>query len=39
VRERLKGHFGERASFRLVRDETAGVTVARIAMPHVRIAA
>ena len=39
VRERLKGHFGERASFRLVRDETAGITVARIAMPHVRIAA
>ena len=39
VRERLKGHFGERASFRLVRDEAAGVTVARIAMPHVRIAA
>ena len=39
VRERLKGHFGERASFRLVRDETAGVTAARIAMPHVRIAA
>jgi hypothetical protein len=39
VRERLKGHFGERASFGLVRDEAAGVTVARIAMPHVRIAA
>jgi hypothetical protein len=39
VRERLKGHFGERASFRLIRDESAGVTVAKIAMPHVRIAA
>ncbi len=39
VRERLKGHFGDRASFRLTRDEAAGVTVARIAMPHVRIAA
>jgi sensor histidine kinase YesM len=39
VRERLKGHFGERASFRLIRDEAAGVTVAKIAMPHVRIAA
>ena len=39
VRERLKGHFGERATFRLMRDETAGVTVAKIAMPHVRIAA
>ncbi len=39
VRERLKGHFGERATFGLVRDDAAGVTVARIAMPHVRIAA
>ncbi len=39
VRERLKGHFGDRASFPLTRDETAGVTVARIAMPHVRMAA
>ncbi|HUQ86630.1 MAG TPA: histidine kinase [Vicinamibacterales bacterium] len=39
VRERLKGHFGERATFRLTRDETAGVTVAKISMPHVRIAA
>jgi hypothetical protein len=39
VRERLKGHFGERATFGLVRDEAGGVTVARIAMPHVRIAA
>lgn len=39
VRERLKGHFGERASFKLMRDEEAGVTIARIVMPHVRIAA
>jgi hypothetical protein len=39
VRERLKGHFGDRASFTLTRDEQAGVTVARIDMPHVRIAA
>jgi len=39
VRERLKGHFGDRASFRLMRDETTGVTVARIDMPYVRIAA
>ena len=39
VRERLKGHFGDRASFRLTRDETAGVTVARIAMPNVKVAA
>ena len=39
VRERLKGHFGDRASFRLMRDESAGVTVARIDMPNVRAAA
>jgi hypothetical protein len=39
VRERLKGHFGDRATFRLLRDETAGVTVARIDMPHGRMAA
>ena len=39
VKERLKGHFGDRASFRLVRDESAGVTVARIDMPNVRAAA
>jgi hypothetical protein len=39
VRERLKGHFGDRASFALTRDEDAGVTVARIAMPNVRVAA
>ncbi len=39
VRERLKGHFGDRASFRLMRDETAGVTVARISMPNAKVAA
>ena len=39
VRERLKGHFGDRASFTLVRDEAAQVTVATIAMPNARIAA
>jgi hypothetical protein len=39
VRERLKGHFGDRASFRLIRDESAGVTVARIDMPNVKVAA
>jgi two-component system LytT family sensor kinase len=39
VRERLKGHFGDRASFRLTRDETAGVTVARISMPNAKVAA
>jgi hypothetical protein len=39
VRERLKGHFGDRASFRLMRDEGAGVTVAHITMPNVKVAA
>jgi two-component system sensor histidine kinase YesM len=39
VRERLKGHFGDRASFTLVRDEARQVTVATIAMPNARIAA
>lgn len=39
VRERLKGHFGDRASFSLTRDDAAGVTVATIAMPNVRVAA
>ena len=39
VRERLKGHFGDRASFTLVRDEAQQVTVATIAMPNARIAA
>ena len=39
VRERLKGHFGDQANFSLTRDEQAGVTVARIAMPHVKVAA
>lgn len=39
VRERLKGHFGDRASFALTRDDTAGVTVARITMPLATVAA
>ena len=39
VRERLKGHFGDGASFSLTRDEAAGVTIARIVMPLVRVAA
>jgi hypothetical protein len=39
VRERLKGHFGDRASFRLTRDDAAGVTVARISMPNAKVAA
>jgi nitrate/nitrite-specific signal transduction histidine kinase len=33
IRERLHGHFGDRASFELRRDEAAGVTVARLTMP------
>ncbi|HYB94752.1 MAG TPA: sensor histidine kinase [Vicinamibacterales bacterium] len=39
VRERLKGHFGDRASFTLTRDDTDDMTVARITMPHARVAA
>jgi len=39
VRERLKGHFGDTATFALTRDESAGLTIARITMPHVRMAA
>jgi len=39
VRERLQGYFGERASLSLTRDETAGVTIARVVMPVVRMAA
>lgn len=39
VRERLRGHFGDGASFRLTREEGSGVTVARIDMPNVRAAA
>jgi len=39
VRERLKGHFGDGATFALTRDEAAGVTIARITMPNVRMAA
>jgi len=38
VRERLKGHFGEGATFSLTRDEAAGLTIARISMPNVRMA-
>jgi len=39
VRERLKGHFGDQASFALMRDEATGVTIARIIMPLVKVAA
>jgi sensor histidine kinase YesM len=36
VRDRLRGHFAERGSLELVRDERRGVTVARLRMPLVR---
>jgi LytS/YehU family sensor histidine kinase len=39
VRERLKGHFGDQASFVLMRDEATGITIARITMPLVKVAA
>jgi sensor histidine kinase YesM len=39
VRERLRGHFGDRATLSLTRDEAAGMTIARIVMPVVRMAA
>ena len=39
VRERLTGHFADRASFQLTRDEGAGITVARITMPNGKVAA
>jgi two-component sensor histidine kinase len=35
VRDRLRGHFGDAASFVLVRDDARGRTVARIEMPVV----
>jgi len=38
INERLAGHFGERASFTLTRDEGREQTIARIVMPRVRIA-
>ena len=37
VRERLKGHFGDAATFTLTRDDVTGVTIARLTMPTVRI--
>jgi two-component system LytT family sensor kinase len=37
VRERLKGHFGDRASFTLARDEQANMTAARIVMPQTKV--
>lgn len=39
VRERLKGHFGDRGSFSLTRDAHAGVTVARIVLPRTAVTA
>jgi signal transduction histidine kinase len=36
VRDRLRGHFGDRASLSLTRDSERGVTIARIEMPVVR---
>jgi signal transduction histidine kinase len=39
VRERLAGHFGERAELSLIRDAANATTVARIVMPIVRVAA
>jgi signal transduction histidine kinase len=39
VRERLAGHFGDRAHLSLTRDETGTTTIARIVMPVVRVAA
>ncbi|MEZ5288553.1 MAG: histidine kinase [Vicinamibacterales bacterium] len=39
VRERLAGHFGDRAHLTLDRDAAAGVTIARIVMPVARVAA
>ena len=39
VRERLKGHFGDQASFALTRDDATGITTARITMPLVKVAA
>ena len=35
VRDRLRGHFAERASLDLVRDEVRGLTVVRVRMPLV----
>lgn len=35
VRDRLRGHFGEAATFTLARDEARGVTVARVDLPVV----
>src|SRR4029450_8948223 len=36
IHDRLRGHFGQRASLTLSRDVDAGVTVARVDMPMVK---
>jgi hypothetical protein len=36
IHDRLRGHFGERASLSLTRDGAHGLTVARVVMPLVR---
>ena len=35
MRDRLRGHFGDAASFTLTRDRTRGRTVARMTLPVV----
>jgi hypothetical protein len=35
IRDRLRGHFGDAASFVLDRDVRAGLTIARLEMPLV----
>ncbi len=35
VRDRLRGHFGDAAAFSLTRDDTRGITVARVVLPVV----
>lgn len=39
VRERLAGHFGDRAQLSLTRDDVLGMTIARMTMPIARVAA
>jgi len=39
IRERLAGHFGDRAQLTLARDEVGDMTVARITMPVAQVAA
>ncbi len=39
VRERLAGHFGDRATLTLTRDAAAGITIARMTLPLARVTA